>query len=86
MIRFQSRSGEPLPLQSAMLLSPSLESMRVALEPEAGSDGRRWQLVVQADAGDVPGRVSGTVVVRTAIPGEEQLRFLVAGMVAAEGS
>lgn len=84
-VSFRSRSGEPLALRSAQLLSPSLASMTVTLEPEPNSEGRRWLLVVEADPGATTGRVSGTVVLTTAVPGEERLNFLVAGMIAPPG-
>jgi hypothetical protein len=84
-VTFRSRSGEPLALQSAQLLAPSLDSMTATLTPEPGTEGRRWQLVVEADPGTTTGRVSGSVVVTTGVPGEERLTFLVAGMIAPPG-
>ncbi len=82
-VELESRSGESLPLRTAVLVRPSLDSMTVDLAPEPGSDGRRWRLVVEADPGDATGRVSGQVVLTTDVPGEERLTFAVAGMIAA---
>jgi hypothetical protein len=81
-VTLTSRSGEPLPLLEARLLQPNPPSMRVSLEPEEATAGRRWRLTLDGDPGTATGRVSGTVILTSGVPGEERLTFLVAGMIA----
>ncbi len=81
-VTLTSRSGEPLPLLEARLLQPEPASMRVSLEPEAATQGRRWRLTLDGDPGGATGRVSGTVILTSGVPGEERLTLLVAGMIA----
>lgn len=84
-VEFRSRSGRPLPMLDATLLRPSVAGMTVTLEPVPGTNERNWKLEVTADPRSYVGRVSGSVIVRTGVPGEERLMFSVAGMVAEGG-
>ncbi|MFK7960197.1 MAG: DUF1573 domain-containing protein [Phycisphaerales bacterium] len=76
-----SRNGQALDLIDATLENPSFPGLRVEMYPDDGFDGRRWTVAVRGDPGDYTGRVSGQVVVRSRIPGEERMVFPVAGMI-----
>jgi len=80
-IRLTRPSGEPFQIVSSEISQSSLEGMSVRAEPinEAGVSG--YDLLLSGRAGAKDGRIHGTVIITTDVPGEEQLSFRFSGIV-----
>ena len=80
-VRLTRPSGEPFQIVSHEISQSSQEGMSVRAEPIPVAGVSGYDLILTGQAGEKEGRVRGTVIVTTDVPGEERLSFLFSGVV-----
>lgn len=76
-------SGEPFLMLEARLVEPVPSTMSVRSEPLAGEGASGYRLIVSGETGGHLGVVRGNVVFRTDVPGEEERKVPIMGLVRA---
>jgi hypothetical protein len=84
-VQLHHRGGEPFEINSARILQPTAANMETRVEPVEGSDGSAYDLFVTGAAtllqGRSDGRIRGTIVIQTDVPGDENLTIQIAGKI-----
>ena len=80
-IEISSRSGMPFNIIGAHIDAPRPANLEITYEPVQDDHGSSYIVRVRGESGSYMGTISGTAVIQTDVPGEEFLRFRVAGVV-----
>ena len=80
-IELSHAQQKPFQILEAEVAQSNNSTLQLAVTPVAGSNGSAYTLTLMGKTGDTNGSVSGRVVVKTDIPGEEEVEIRVVGSV-----
>ena len=80
-IELSHAQQKPFQILEAEVAQSNNSTLQLAVTPVAGSNGSAYTLTLMGKTGDTHGSVSGRVVVKTDIPGEEEVEIRVVGSV-----
>ncbi len=83
-IRLSRADGQPLEILSAEVIGGNLDSMNVVIKPIRNVGGGLYELTLVGNTGDTTGAITGSVRVKTNVPGEEEIDLKIAGSVRAK--